>query len=89
MCDKNMLHLFCVATTHWKSTLAGTSSLIFIFTFLQSDDIVMDLSKLFQCSLMEEFNDIMSDSVKSMSVDNTSEWWAQRTRLDTKMKVKL
>jgi len=51
-----------------------------------SDDIVMDLSKLFQCSLMEEFNDIMSDSVKSMSVDNTSEWWAQRTRLDTKMK---
>lgn len=48
----------------------------------------MDLTKLFQCSLMEEFKDIMSNSVKSMSVDSTSEWWAQRTRLDTKVKVK-
>ena len=48
----------------------------------------MDLTRLFQCSLMEEFDDIMSNSVKSMSVDSTSEWWAQRTRLDTKMKVK-
>ena len=48
----------------------------------------MDLSKLFQCSVMEELKDIMSDSVKSMSVDNTSEWWAQRTRLNIRMKVK-
>lgn len=56
--------------------------------FFQSDDVVMDLTKLFQCSLMEEFKDIMSNSVKSMSVDSTSEWWAQRTRLDTKVKVK-
>ena len=47
----------------------------------------MDLAKLFQCSVMEEFNDIMSDSVKSMGINNTSEWWALRTRLDVRMKV--
>ena len=47
----------------------------------------MDLTELFQCSVMEEFNDIMSDSVKSMSINNTSEWWALRTRLDVRMKV--
>ena len=47
----------------------------------------MDLTKLFQCSVMEDFNDIMSDSVKSMNVNNTSEWWALRKRLDIKMKV--
>ena len=56
---------------------------------LQADEVVMDLCKLFQCSLMEEFNEIMTDNVKSMSVSNTSEWWAQRTRLDSKMKVQL
>ena len=56
--------------------------------FSQSEDVIMDLSKLFQCSVMEELKDIMSDSVKSMSVDNTSEWWAQRTRLNIRMKVK-
>ena len=47
----------------------------------------MDLTKLFQYSVMEEFNDIMSDSVKSMSINNTSEWWALRTSLDVRMKV--
>ena len=47
----------------------------------------MDLTKLFQCSVIEEFNDIMSDSVKSMSINNTSEWWALRTSLDVRMKV--
>jgi len=47
----------------------------------------MDLTELFQCSVMEEFNDIMSDSVKSMSINNTSEWWALRTSLDVRMKV--
>ena len=47
----------------------------------------MDLTKLFQCNVMEEFNDIMNDSVKSMSISNTSEWWALRTRLNVRMKV--
>ena len=47
----------------------------------------MDLTKLFQCSVMEEFSDIMSDSVKSMGINNTSEWWALRTSLDVRMKV--
>ena len=47
----------------------------------------MDLSKLFQSGVMEEFTDIMSDSVKSMNINNTSEWWALRTRLDMRMKV--
>lgn len=47
----------------------------------------MDLTKLFQCSVMEEFDDIMSDSVKSMGINNTSEWWALRTNLDVRMKV--
>ena len=47
----------------------------------------MDLTKLFQCSVMEEFSDIMSDSVKSMGINNTSEWWALRTNLDVRMKV--
>lgn len=47
----------------------------------------MDLTKLFQCSVMEKFNDIMSDGVKSMSINNTSEWWALRTKLDVRMKV--
>jgi len=47
----------------------------------------MDLTKLFQYSVMEEFTDIMSDSVKSMSINNTSEWWALRTSLDVRMKV--
>ena len=59
----------------------------FLFHFVQSDDVVMDLTKLFQCSVMDEFNDIMSDSVKSMSINNTSEWWALRTRLNVRMKV--
>ena len=54
---------------------------------VQSDEVVMDLTKLFQCSVMEEFDDIMSDSVKSMSINNTSEWWALRTSLDVRMKV--
>lgn len=54
---------------------------------MQSDEVVMDLTKLFQYSVMEEFNDIMSDSVKSMSINNTSEWWALRTSLDVRMKV--
>ena len=49
---------------------------------------MMDLTKLFQCNLMEEFGNIMSNSVRSMSVESTSEWWAKRTRLDSKMKVK-
>lgn len=48
----------------------------------------MDLTKLFQCSVMEEFSDIMSDSVKSMGINNTSEWWALRTSLDVRMKVR-
>ena len=77
-----LLLLLLVLVLHFS---LDTSIAIF---FLQSDDVVMDLTKLFQCSLMEEFKDIMSNSVKSMSVDSTSEWWAQRTRLDTKMKVK-
>lgn len=47
----------------------------------------MDLTKLFQCSVMEEFNDIMSDSVKSMNINSTSEWWALRTKLNVRMKV--
>lgn len=47
----------------------------------------MDLTKLFQCSVMEEFSDIMSDSVKSMGINNASEWWALRTSLDVRMKV--
>ena len=47
----------------------------------------MDLTKLFQCSVMEEFSDIMSDSVKSMGINNTSEWWSLRTSLDVRMKV--
>lgn len=55
---------------------------------MKSKDVVMDLTKLFEYSLMEEFNDLMSANVKSMSVDNTSEWWAQRTRLNTKMMVR-
>jgi len=54
---------------------------------VQSEEVVMDLTKLFQYSVMEEFNDIMSDSVKSMSINNTSEWWALRTSLDVRMKV--
>ena len=54
---------------------------------VQSDEVVMDLTKLFQCSVIEEFDDIMSDSVKSMSINNTSEWWALRTSLDVRMKV--
>ena len=54
---------------------------------MQSEEVVMDLTKLFQYSVMEEFNDIMSDSVKSMSINNTSEWWALRTSLDVRMKV--
>ena len=54
---------------------------------MQSDEVVMDLTKLFQCSVMEEFTDIMSDSVKSMGINNTSEWWALRTSLDVRMKV--
>lgn len=48
----------------------------------------MDLTKLFQCSVMEEFSDIMSDSVRSMGINNTSEWWALRTSLDVRMKVR-
>lgn len=55
---------------------------------MQSDEVVMDLTKLFQCSVMEEFSDIMSDSVKSMGINNTSEWWALRTSLDVRMKVR-
>lgn len=58
-----------------------------MFYCVQSDEVVMDLTKLFQYSVMEEFNDIMSDSVKSMSINNTSEWWALRTSLDVRMKV--
>jgi len=54
-----------------------------------SDEVVMDLTKLFQCSVMEEFSDIMSDSVKSMGINNTSEWWALRTSLDVRMKTLL
>lgn len=58
------------------------------FFLLQSADIVMDLTELFQCNLMEEFGNIMNHSVRSMSVESTSEWWAKRNRLDSKMKVK-
>ena len=49
----------------------------------------MDLTELFQCNLMEEFGNIMKNSVKSMSIESTSEWWAKRNRLDSKMKVKM
>ena len=58
-----------------------------LFYCVQADEVVMDLTKLFQYSVMEEFNDIMSDSIKSMSINNTSEWWALRTSLDVRMKV--
>ncbi|RMX47888.1 hypothetical protein pdam_00010648, partial [Pocillopora damicornis] len=50
------------------------------------DEVVMDLSKLFQSGVLEEFADIMSDSIKSMNINNTAEWWALRTRLDRRMK---
>ena len=64
-------------------------SFLFSFFFLlQSAGIVMDLTELFQCNLMEEFGNIMNHSVRSMSVESTSEWWAKRNRLDSKMKVK-
>ena len=52
---------------------------------LQADDV--DPCKPFQCSLLKEFNDIMTDSVTSFS--HTTEWWSQRISLDSRMKVQL
>ena len=57
------------------------------FFLVKGDEVVMDLSKLFQSGVLEEFADIMSDSIKSMNINNTAEWWALRTRLDRRMKV--
>ena len=54
---------------------------------VKGDEVVMDLSKLFQSGVLEEFADIMSESIKSMNINNTAEWWALRTRLDRRMKV--
>lgn len=55
--------------------------------FVKGDKVVVDLSKLFQSGVLEEFTDIMNDSIKSMNINNTTEWWTLRTRLDRRMKV--
>lgn len=52
----------------------------------RGDKVVVDLSKLFQSGVLEEFTDIMNDSIKSMNINNTTEWWTLRTRLDRRMK---
>lgn len=52
----------------------------------RGDKVVMDLSKLFQSGVLEDFIDIINDSIKSMNINNTTEWWTLRTRLDRRMK---
>ena len=47
----------------------------------------MDLSKLLQGGIMEEFAEIQKSNNDSMSLDDTSEFWTQRARLDKRMKV--
>ena len=48
----------------------------------------MNFTKLFEGTIEEEFDNIMSDSTRSMTRElSPQEWWAQRTRLDERMKV--
>jgi hypothetical protein len=48
---------------------------------------VLDLSKLFQGSIQDEFTDIMQSSLDSMGINDSKEWCQTRSKLDNKLKV--
>lgn len=58
--------------------------------FLKSNGgVAVDLSRLFQSGVVEEFAEIQKSNNDSMSLEDTAEFWTQRARLDNRMKVRM